>query len=351
MNTSIAQWLQAALPTRADLVIHLGATPGQWPLLPPEQRPQRLVLVQGDPGLAAELRAEVAAGLSAQVIEAIVAPQAGSAVWHRCNLPALGGLLPPAALANVFPRLRVLEAQTVQARALADLLGEVETGTGEHRVLLVDQPGLEAALLRALPPAALRGFDWVLLRGARAGLYDGGERLADAVRALDAQHLMTVREDSQSDPLWPVLLLRHDHVAAERDELRAEHLALREALRDAQAALAECVRERDAARRAEQKLTERSGQLERSEQAREAAEKLAADRGVALKAAQDQARAAAAERSAELKTAQEQLRRLHELEAELADGAARQHILQEELLKAEGQIDLIKELLLREPAA
>ncbi len=354
MTTNIAQWLQQAVPGRPGLVVHLGAAPGCWSALPAEQRPRQLWLLQGDPGLAAELRAEVAAGLAAQVVEAVVAPQAGPAVWHRCNLPGLGGLLPPAALANVFPRLRVTERLDVQAQALHDWLAGLPARPAAEegaRVLVIEQPGLEAALLRALPRDALAGFDWLLLRGARDGLFDGGERLGDALRAAQALHMASVREDAQTDPLWPLLLLRRDGAAAERDHLRSERQTLQQALREAQAALATATRERDAARdaerqlreqlrsaqqaqaRAEQEATERGRQLERSEQARQAADKLAA------------------ERATELKAAREQLQRLPALEAELADGAARQHILQEELLKAEGQIDLIKELLLRESAA
>ncbi len=354
MTTNIAQWLQQTLTTRPSLVVHLGATPGCWPALPADQRPQQLWLVQGDPGQAAELRAEVAAGLAAQVVEAVVAPKAGPAVWHRCNLPGLGGLLPPAALTNVFPRLRVTERLDVQAVALKDWLAGLPSRPDAKegaRVLVIEQPGLEAALLRALPRDALAGFDWLLLRGAREGLFEGGERPGDAVRAAQALHLASARQDAQTDPLWPLLLLRRDEAAAERDHLRAERQTLQQALREAQAALNAVTRERDAERQqceqlttqlrsaqqaqasAEQQASERGRQLERSEQARQAAEKQAT------------------ERSSELKAAREQLQRLPALEAELADCAARQHILQEELLKAEGQIDLITALLLRESAA
>lgn len=353
MTTNIAIWLQQAVPGQAALVVHLGAAPGVWPAVPAAHQPRQLWLVQGDAEWAAELRAEVAGGLPAQVVEAVVAPQAGPAVWHRCNLPGVGGLLPPAALTNVYPRLRVVERLDVQATALADwLAGLPASGAGDGpRVLIIDQPGLEAALLRALTPEALAGFDWLLLRGAREGLYEGGERLGDALRAARALHMASVREDAQADPLWPLLLLRRDAAAAERDALRLERRVLQQALEAAQADAKAAARDRDAARDAERRLqaqlgdaqqakaraeheaAERTKQLERSEQARLAADKLATDR------------------AAELKAAKEQLQRLPRLEAELADGAARQHILQEELLKAEGQIELIKELLLRESGA
>ncbi|WP_210545494.1 hypothetical protein [Rhodoferax sp. PAMC 29310] len=73
----------------------------------------------------------------------------------------------------------------------------------------------------------------------------------------------------------------------------------------------------------------------------------------ALTAARDEQAKLAAERQTALATQQKDsgsnLQRLQQLEADNQEYAARQHMLQEELIKAEAQIDLIKDLLLREP--
>ena len=61
----------------------------------------------------------------------------------------------------------------------------------------------------------------------------------------------------------------------------------------------------------------------------------------------------ATERQAALATQEQdiasKLHRLQQLEAENREHAVRQQMLQEEFIRAEAQIDLIKDLLLREP--
>jgi chromosome segregation ATPase len=73
----------------------------------------------------------------------------------------------------------------------------------------------------------------------------------------------------------------------------------------------------------------------------------------ALIKARDEQTKLAAERKETLdrmeRTIAEQAPRLQQLEAQLAESNQRQQLLHEEMIKAEAQIDLIKDVLLREP--
>jgi hypothetical protein len=66
----------------------------------------------------------------------------------------------------------------------------------------------------------------------------------------------------------------------------------------------------------------------------------------ALAARQEETSKLAQERLNQITELQQQMQSRHAAEAELAK---RQHIMQEELVRAEAQLDLIKDLVLREP--
>ena len=128
-------------------------------------------------------------------------------------------------------------------------------------------------------------------------------------------------------------------LAQARDEqakLAAERQAQLDALSKEKAAL---IATRDALTQDKQALTQA-----RDEQARLAAERQTQlDK---LKAECDQAQKTASERQKTLEQAQQ---RIKTLENEASENLQRQQLLQEELIKAEAQIELIKDLLLREP--
>ena len=83
----------------------------------------------------------------------------------------------------------------------------------------------------------------------------------------------------------------------------------------------------------------------RLEQLRELAQKFAAEKDLA--ATRDNLKK---ERDALKKTATDRAMRIAELEAQVADQAERQRLIDEEMAKAEGQLDMLKDLLATYPA-
>jgi chromosome segregation ATPase len=157
------------------------------------------------------------------VVEAVVAPRAGQGQWRRFNVGELDGLLKADGSKASFPRLRPIDSVPVQTVALGTLLEGNPIGRGGgSNLLVIDLPGQEASLLESLSPTALSAFDWIVLRGAREGLYEGGCTPEAALLWLAAQAYRPVVEARDIEPLWPTTLLRFDRASAERAALERQ---------------------------------------------------------------------------------------------------------------------------------
>lgn len=361
-------------------VVHIGAGPGaELPGLL-ALGAKRFVLVEGDPDAADEL--ELAAGSRAEVLRAVVSPAGGPANWHTVNVSGLSGLRPPSsALQRLYPRLRSERGPTLRTVALGELLEPLALDPTASHLLLLDLPGSEDELLAALPEALLTTFEWIELRGCTEPLYEGASVADAALQRLQALGYELMAQDLDGRPAWPRRLLRLDRRRVEHQKLVQQVAILNAALRDSEAAVATLRTEQTALskalaeqsqraaegdellRQATQSLqeqreltTQRLKLLEQATQARDSLAKLAAERQaqlVKLGAARDQAVQVNIELRIEIerlqRAAHERDVKLAELEVRLADAAQREKALADEMTRATAQIDLIKDLLLREP--
>ncbi len=313
---NLVAWLKRIDDRALGCVVHVGAGGGgvleQYAALPSAGRPRKLVLIEGDPEAARSLERAAASYPWAQVVPTPVAPLSGPMSWNRFNLRMLNGPLDVTPLAGIYPRLRRTQTTTLHGQALSDVLTmlDLSPGSDERRLnaLVFDVPGQESALLAALPPTQLRQFQAVLLRGCRIALPPHGQAAEVARARLAQQHFAVAATKEQHDTLWPEALMRFDAASHELAQLRQQASQLGAALE-----------ERDRAALELQSVT----------QAKLAAEKLAADR---------------------LAKSVEQGEHILRLETQLADTHARLELLQQEVLMAEGQLALMKDLLLKEPS-
>lgn len=339
-------------------VVHIGAGDGSGldALAPLQVR--RAVLVEGDPETATRLRAAARRVGWAEPVECVVAATDGALTWHAFNLARFNGPHVPADLAARYPRLRRRADRTVQAVALSRLPVMAEARSGDAPdVLVLDVPGQELPLLASLGEPALHRFTWILVRGwALDGGGTTGEPAATPGEFLATKCYRPVRLRDAGDPLWPVQLFhldaqqvrivhqrrlnealqaRVETLQTEIDNLARERLRLAEADVRARAALRA---ERDA-------QAERLQTLEAEHQAlSQALATLTGDHAALRGTAQAHSEEAEALR-AQLET---MTRRMVELDAARRDADLRQALLQEELARAETQLDTIKDLLLRE---
>lgn len=404
--------LHATLPAGATVVM-IGAGDGGLLDDLAALGARRLVLFEGDARRAARLQARAAGRAGVEVIAQALAAAGGPLTWRRFNLESLCGPLDAAGLRAVYPRLEELERGSLPAQDVRSALAALDLAVpGAATALVLDVPGQAAGLLAALGAERLHAFDVVALRECARPLGDDEAGIDTARAALAAAGYASGREDAHGQPLWPSQVFRFDRaaherrqLAAERDEARAQLAALREetetrvatheqalsaAQQRHQATLDSRRAEHEAALVALQQshaaaLAAARHQLEAQTAALQAAERAAAtlradheaaradlqrQHAAAVEAlnqqlaAQTQARTAAEQQAATLngqlqartrerddqqRNARQAQDRITQLETELAELGVRHGLLKEELIRAESQIELISDLLLRQP--
>jgi FkbM family methyltransferase len=317
-------------------IVHVGAGSGAVVADYATLAPRRVVLIEGDPDNAADLRTAARNCAWAEVVECIVAAEAGEALWHRFDLPRFNGLRVPARLGAHYPRLRELGTATVATTALASLAALNEPARKDAAdVLVLDLPGQEGALLAAVPSGLLHRFPWIVVRAC--AIDDdtedaAGERIADALKP---HCFRPARSRVDADAAWPLLLFQLDTARLRNERLRAKVSTLEEQAKQQQRELRQFAAERDLLAEASVKdkgrlRAERDELAERTRQLAQQVEALQAgieerDRRIA-----------------------EFDQRFEQQAAEHRDVAARQILLQEELARAEGQLDTLRAVLLRE---
>lgn len=199
-----------------------------------------LRLVLADPQAAAALSERPAPAGLVLLEQAVMAAAAGPQVLHRTSFAPLDGLgAPTPALLRLFPGLRLLGRDPVSARDIASLplpdplpdpIAEAAGAEGRAVVLCLEAPGRTLALLRRLAQSgALARLDALLLREGREPLHEGAPPLSDLVQMLTAEGFTLIpTQGPQDDPDRPWLLAAKP----------ASH-RLRQALAAARAALAQ----------------------------------------------------------------------------------------------------------------
>lgn len=313
----------ATLP-RLGTILHLGAGFGADLPACLASRARRIVLVEPAPEAQAALRGAAAGDARVRILPVAVAAEAGPALLREVSFAALSSLQAPApALHALYPGLRKTGAVPVEARPLATLLSDAGIAGEDDApaVLIVDAPGVEstivADLLRLTPdnrPAH------VVLRAGAEAFYEGGQPFADLRAALVAGGYQ-IEAESAEDPDFPEAHLTLDARALELQELRVR-LAELEAARTAEAAA------RTAAEGRAEELSQRVSALKAEVEARKSEREEHKGRAKELEA---QVKALKAERE--------------ELDQELQRLQARQRRLEDELVRAEAQIVLVRDLM------
>jgi hypothetical protein len=373
--------LLANIPAdRLGTVVHIGAgntDPADYGSL----NALRLVMVEGDASRARELRAVVAPKVgSMQVLQQPVAAATGPMTWNRFNVSSLDGPLDPGGLARHYPRLHRAAEESVQALSLGDLLASLglERRSSQHRhepnVLLLDVPGQEESLLTSLARAQLQAFGWIAVRARGERLDAAGRGLTALASRLDEAHFERVLLEDHHDTLWSHCLFRLavQHVDKEEEIERR----LGELNRQLEAVKAD--RDEQAHWHQENANWARALSAE-NEQLKLEVERMKAELEVAranerqLKAQHQENAHRTGTLNADIerleletqhlktelegmKTSERQLkvhlddciRARTEAERELADRDVRQRLLDAEILKAEAQLELVKDVLLRE---
>lgn len=385
-GTAAALPLLAGLTSPPDLVVHIGAGAGTELPAYLAAGAGAVLLVEGRPDTAAELAARCQGEAPRVTVrQAVVSGNPGRRPFFQTNFPDLDSLRPPVDLRDLFPGLRILAADPVASVTPDTLLADRLEADGFH-VLVLETPGEALGILRNLETAGLlHRFSLIGLREWRARLYEASPPLEDIVVWLREADFRTEIEPAPEDAERPWLTASPDRVAIARSAALTE---LKQGLAAAEARIAALIEDRDGARqeietaaaalaeqktRAETLAAERDTARQDAEAAAAAREEQAA-RADALMKERNAAQETAAARVRSLTQAQERIdAQLKEYEAtnyklqkqatELEEARAkidtltqerdaalqgdkrRQAQFHDEMLKADAQLLLLKELL------
>ena len=282
-----------------------------------------------------------------------IASHTGPTSYHRASLPAHSGLLPTEALQCCWPNIKTVGQKTVNALSLDAAVNQASrTGPAPSEPLAPDW--LWVNCLPALPilqgaTQTLQSAQVVLARVILhpAGVVDAA--LPPLQQLLAGQGFMLSGVQPERNPQLGIAVFVRDYAAAKQAETQAKLL-------EAQAKL-ELLQKHELLAQThkalEADLAQNRKALADAQAAHEAAQKAAqaelaqqAQAITALTQARD-AEAKAKQTAQQTQTELEQ--RLQKLQAEHLETTHRQQLMGQELLKAEAQIELIKDLLLSEP--
>lgn len=350
----------------------------------------RLVLAEANPHQAGELERHVDAKRGEEVWAlAITAEPQTEATLHLVNNPRHSSLKPIQGLELHFPNLRPAGEARVPARSIVDAVKALDLGPDGDHVLVLDAPGQAADLLGLLPPEQAQAFAWIAIRTSSSPLYQGERSREETLALLEQAGFEVHVEDPEPIHPYGGVLARRDARRVEIGRLRARlrdlegsHSGQSKRLAEQEARIEILTKERDESAKLAAQHKSELDKVSRQNQERGARiDQLDAEwagRIDVLTKERDEARAQvrlgtemdsqlrkltqerdeqaklAAQYKAELdkvsKQNQERGARIAQLENEHAELSQRQTLLGQEMIKAEAQIDLIKDVLLRDPS-
>ena len=316
-----------------------------------------------------------------EVIESLVSTQDGQEPFYRYNIAALSANLKGSGLKALFPGLKLLNDELLPAKSLANLVNELKLDFSAGCALWLDTPANAFLLLKHLAEQKLlRSFTELKLTLPAEALYDNYVPPTEVLAWLQGQFYDLV-ETGLADPDLPVYSfqlnkLRLDlqnhkgklkQVVAELAELKAvlestnqQQTAQQQQAEQQKAELTTKAQQEAAAKAELQKQLDalkqqQTAQQQQAEQQKAELTTKAQQEAAAKAELQKQLEKQSQELTQTQKLSAQRLEKLTELEKQnrilqeqSKELAKRQQALENEMLKAEAQIEIIKELILKD---
>jgi len=212
---NLLRHLASLSPEPFDCIVHVGSGAGADPADYSTLSPEHAVLIEADPEAHAALAERFKADPRVTVIQALVAPQNADTSFNRFTLPSLNAPLGLGRLRELYPRIDLVEELRIKSQTLHQLVGE--DVLRDRNLLVLDIPGQEAALLRALPSDFLRRFSIMAVLTSTESWLEGAEPLGTTLAILKEKQFELAREIS-TDPAWPVILVQRDEAKVRLEE-------------------------------------------------------------------------------------------------------------------------------------
>lgn len=185
---------------------------------------REIVLVEPDQVRAAELLSRVSDHDHVRVVESAVSATDGETELNVLNYPDANSLRKPERLLELFPGIRIRKRVPTHAIGIETLLSEFELSADAVNGLVIETPGEEHAIVKALLEAdAIYSLAFVTLQAPTVPLYAGARPLTSIESLLqDAGFALEGSHDAGEDPIRPVRQFERDLAALERKRLSQE---------------------------------------------------------------------------------------------------------------------------------
>ncbi|MGM0988634.1 MAG: hypothetical protein ACQEXI_16890 [Pseudomonadota bacterium] len=345
-------------------------------VMPDEPCHQALGLVERLPG--------------AEVRTALLSPEGESITWHRYSLPEFDSLSPATGLKELYPGLQLEGTESRATEPLQALVDELKAGDGLPRRLVLEQPEQAYLLIQALHQAGgLAQIEQLYIRSAAKPLYKAMAAQAQLIDWCEQQAGMELQGRQSEDPELPLLHFQRNPLFQQLEDARQALQQAQQRLENEQRKAARLVKEHEDLAAEQQTLKQQRDAQAKAREAAEAEHAKLKEAHDALKRQRDEqvqakARETAQEESAKLKEERDRLKQQRDAQAKAREAAEaectrlkalaeerltqlsdarqeasrlktenqqlvqRQHAIQEEMVKTEAQLDLIKDWVLRE---
>jgi FkbM family methyltransferase len=216
-----------------DAVIHLGAGYCREIDAHLASGAARIILVEANPEIAAELRLQCAAAPRIAVIEAAVAAKSGPAKLSVYNYASVSSLHTSETLFSLYPGLRLVREIGVNAIAADEFLKNLSLNSNDANHLVIDTPGEQGAIIDVLSSAGLLAlFNVVTVQCEAKTPYNGAKNAPAVKKALEKSGFDIDGEGD--DPDRPRYVARRDptfaaqQTVASLEEQHRETIALLE---------------------------------------------------------------------------------------------------------------------------
>jgi DNA repair exonuclease SbcCD ATPase subunit len=192
-----------------DAVVHIGAGANANTAQYEGIDFQRVVLVEANPQACDKLRRIFSPDPRFIIQEAFLADSVRQEELHIYNLDLFSGphKWEPS---EQYPRLLREKTLSVQALGLNAFISSLALDREKCHALLLDTPGQEAPLLSSLSRDDLGLFSYILFSSTTMPLQSQSEGLDSATRTLEEKGYRLLKHTKQENPLWPCFMFEAD---------------------------------------------------------------------------------------------------------------------------------------------
>lgn len=225
------------LPKNTDVIVHIGAGRCEELTTYLASSAKRIMLIEANAQLAAELRARCGNEPRISVLEVAVSNNPADNELKEYNLADANSLYSPMGLKQLFPGLRLLGHQPVTTITGDELLKQCALNSDQN-VLVIQAPGAELGIIESLTESGgIDQFCYLSLTCAETPLYATPSDSAAVLKVLQEQGFDLVHRD-KTDPDWPIWTLHHNALKQKFADLTIKYQKISEQLKLVQKELA-----------------------------------------------------------------------------------------------------------------